>query len=136
MTFLILAFYGILYIIKVYGIGIWNYFQAQAFWIRDTDMYSLARIHRSCSSVLFHSASQLHHIQHPAHFLPFIILPKTTNQYIFTLKMATAVFACWNTASAQWGLFSKSEVTLNTIRGKRRASTTHIVYLMFVDITT
>jgi hypothetical protein len=43
--------------------------------------------------VLFHSGSQLHHIQHPDHFLPFIILPKTTNQYIFMLKMATAVFA-------------------------------------------
>jgi hypothetical protein len=35
----------------------------------------------------------LHHIQLTVHCLPYIRLPKMTNQYIFALKMATAVSA-------------------------------------------
>jgi hypothetical protein len=34
-----------------------------------------------------------HHIQHTAHFLPCVRRPKTTNRYIFTQRMAAAVFA-------------------------------------------
>jgi hypothetical protein len=45
------------------------------------------------SSPLFRSTNQHHQIQHFTCCLPYVRLPKTPNLYIFTLKMATAMFA-------------------------------------------
>jgi hypothetical protein len=44
------------------------------------------------SSPLFRSANQIRHIPLAAYCPPYISLLKTPNQYIFTLKMATAMF--------------------------------------------
>jgi hypothetical protein len=49
--------------------------------------------HQLESSLLLRSANQIQHILLIAYFLPYIRLSKVSNQYMFTLKMATAIFA-------------------------------------------
>jgi hypothetical protein len=44
-------------------------------------------------SPLFRSTNQLHHIQCPAHSLPYIRLPQMTKGCISTLQLSTAMFA-------------------------------------------
>jgi hypothetical protein len=55
--------------------------------INDVDYVS------SVVSLLIRTTNQLHHIKLTGYCLPYIRLPKTTNQYMYTLKMATSVFA-------------------------------------------
>jgi hypothetical protein len=45
------------------------------------------------SNPLFRFTNQHHLIQFSINYLPYIRLPERPNHYIFTLKMATAMFA-------------------------------------------
>jgi hypothetical protein len=49
--------------------------------------------HQLDSRPLSHSANQIHHIPLATYCLPHTKFPKMPNQHIFTLKMATAMFA-------------------------------------------
>jgi hypothetical protein len=74
-------------------------------------------------SLIFRSTNQIHHIQSAAHCLSCIKLPETINQYIFALKMASAVSAemFYNStldAACSW----KPKFTLNSRCEKLRAS--------------
>jgi hypothetical protein len=56
--------------------------------------FGIPRVHLQLDiSPLFRSTNQHHQIQRATYFLPSLWLLKTPNHYVFTLKMAVAMFA-------------------------------------------
>jgi hypothetical protein len=68
------------------------------------------------SSPLFHSTDQHHQIQLATYCLPYIRLPKMPSYYMFTLKMATAMFAKMliNSQHLTWLIPKSQSCTLNS----------------------
>jgi L-2-hydroxyglutarate oxidase LhgO len=76
------------------------------------------------SSLLFHSTNQHHQIQLATYCLPYIRLPKMSNHYTFTLKMATLMFAeTFDNSQHLKQLNPKNQrYTLNKFNSKRKSN--------------